>query len=209
MLDLDPVRHALERGLGLRVGEQVAERADDAFVSGDGLLERARAALRDDEVLDLPAREVRLVGQLPQRRLLAAGLQVLAASVLDPRELARRPVGEDDRAGQLGDELLHGLPDPPRRVGPERRALLEVVAAERAQQADDALLHELAPVDGRGTAVDAGHAADERHERFDQLIARRVIAALGGPDQLALAREREPRAAGRATSQSAATAMRA
>ena len=71
------------------------------------------------------------------------------------------------------------------------------IAAEGAEQADDALLHELAPVDGRGTAIDAGHAADERHERIDQPIARRAIAALGGPDELALALQRE--AGGRGT----------
>ena len=99
----------------------------------------ASSASRDDDVRRATARGR---ARMSERR-----------GVADARELAQRAVGEDHRPGQLGDELLHRLAHPPGGVGPERRAERWVVALERAEEADDAVLHQLGPVDGADVAV--------------------------------------------------------
>jgi hypothetical protein len=70
-------------------------------------------------------------------------LEARAVGVLDAGEVAQGSIGQHDGAGELRHQLLHGLPDPPRRVGPERGAALGIEALERAQQPDDALLQQL------------------------------------------------------------------
>ena len=101
-----------------------------------------------------------------------------APGLAQVRELAQRAVGEHDWPGQLGDDLLHGLANPPRGVRPERGAQIGVVALQRPKHADDPLLHELGAIDAGRVRVDARDAADKRHERLDQPGARaRAVAA--------------------------------
>jgi hypothetical protein len=45
-----------------------------------------------------------------------------AERAMQAGEIAPRAIGEHDWVGELGDELLHPLANPPRRVPPERRA---------------------------------------------------------------------------------------
>jgi hypothetical protein len=86
--------------------------------------------------------------------------------------------------GQLGDELLHRLADPPRCVRPERDAAFGVVALERAQEPDDALLEELRPLDGGvGTFGEllADPLAEGEYERvLDAVDGAELRALLAG-----------------------------
>ena len=114
--------------------------------------------------------------------------------VLEPREVAQGAVGQDGGPRQLGDELLHRLAHPPRRVRPERDAPVRVVALEGAQQADDALLQQLHPVDLRRGPVGARGLRDQRQEGIDQRGLRGRVAGPRPGDQLALMSLRERRA---------------
>ena len=87
---------------------------------------------------------------------------------LELREVPQRAVGEHHRPGQLGDQLLHRLAHPPRRVPPERHAERRVVALQRAQQPDHALLHQL-------------HAGDRRASRGTRARPRRSTAGTPRP----------------------------
>jgi len=132
--------------------------------------------------------------------LVAAGLgaglaQAVAVRVADARELAQRAVGQHHRVGEVGDELLHRLAHPPRRVRPERRAAPGVEALERAQEADDALLQQLHPLDAGRVAVHARQRRDHRQEGLDELGARARVARLRGGDERSLGVRVEHRAA--------------
>jgi hypothetical protein len=58
------------------------------------------------------------------------------------------------------------------RVGPQRDPAVRVVALERLQQADDALLDQLEPLDVRGDGVPARHRGDPRQMCVDDLLVR-------------------------------------
>ncbi len=56
-------------------------------------------------------------GQLVPTRFPPLLGQVLDVCALDElRELSERPVGQGQRPGQVGDQLLHRMPDPPLRI---------------------------------------------------------------------------------------------
>ncbi len=106
--------------------------------------------------------------------------------VLELREVAQRAVREHDGARELRDELLHGLAHPPGRVAPEGDAAVGVEALEGAEQADDALLQELHPLDA-AAAVGPGERRDARQARLDELRAGGRVAGLRGADEAPLA----------------------
>jgi hypothetical protein len=58
--------------------------------------------------------------------------------------------------------------------------MLGVEALQRAQQADDALLHELTVIDRGIAAVEPRDAADQRHEALDQPLS--VLGVLTGSE---------------------------
>ena len=135
---------------------------------------------RDREQL----RHVRL-GEIAVARELR-GRRVTAACLLraaQPRKLAKGAIGEDDRVGDLGDELLHRLAHPPRGVRPEGRAAAGVEARKGAQQAEHAGLDELLGGDRRRAAVAARHGADGRHERGNELIVGAPVTGHGAPNE--------------------------
>ena len=113
---------------------------------------------------------------------MVVGLLELTLGILDARELTQRSVGKDDRARQLADDLLHRLTHPPHRVPPERHAAVWLVALERAQEADDALLHQFFAVNDR-PAVRAGDAGNQRGKPLYKLITIPRAARLGPEDQ--------------------------
>jgi len=90
-------------------------------------------------------------------------LEVLAPCASDPRELADRAVREHHRTGELGDELLHRLADPPRRIRPSAQ---------------------LAAADGDRAAVETRHARESAGERLDACADGLLLAALRGNHQL-------------------------
>ena len=108
-------------------------------------------------------------------------LQKRTVRAFECGQLAESAIREHDRPGQLGDQLLHRMPYPPARVTPERHAEIRVVPFERAQQADNALLHQLQPRDHLRSPVHAGNAGDQWQERLDQLL---TSAPVTGPSAL-------------------------
>ena len=155
------------------------------------LAQRPGGSLRRKDALDLLAAEPRGGRQLGGRGLSSVILDVRRASLPNACERALRPVREHDRPGQLRDELLHRLADPPGGIRPERRFDRRIEALDRAQQADDALLQELGALNAEGRAVPTGDACDRRQERLDELLARRLVARGRGQHELSLASRRE------------------
>src|SRR5205085_2598016 len=67
-----------------------------------------------------------------------------------------------------------------------------VIALQRSEEADDALLHQLEPGDRLGPAVDARDPGDQRQECLDDLLPSAAVAEPGGIDEPPLDRGREP-----------------
>jgi hypothetical protein len=146
----DRVEHALVGVTGRRVGEQLAEAAQPAILVLHGLVERARAALGGQEVVDLVGGQAGALDEVVARRTSSALAHRLGVRLLQPGEVAQRAVRQHGRAGELGHELLHRLAHPPRGIAPERHAAIGVEALERAQQPDDPLLQQFDALDGPG-----------------------------------------------------------
>jgi hypothetical protein len=136
------------------------------------------------------SRQARAMRKLVAARLASRLAHDLVVGLLEACEVAQRAVGEDDRARELGHELLHRLAHPP---PPQRHAALGIEALERAQEPDDALLQQLQALH-LAAAVRARDRGDERHEDLDEPRPCRVIAALGGQHEAALIDLRELRA---------------
>ena len=86
-----------------------------------------------------------------------------------------RPIGQHDRAGQLGCHPLHALADPPRRIRGERRVERAVVALCRLQDTQGALLKELVPLDAVMVPVLPGDPGDQRSHHLQEVLARLSI----------------------------------
>ena len=94
--------------------------------------------------------------------------------------------GEPDGAAGVRDAAGDGLADPPRRVGGELEALAPVELLDRVHEAEVALLDQVEERETRGLVLlrDRDHQPQVRlHEG-----PLRVLAAAGGPAQLALLR---------------------
>src|SRR3954447_1659667 len=185
---------ALDLVLGGRAagGEQVAEArvavgADRGVRRGD----RLRRAL---DLADLVQRELRDVCDLLVARLVAVLREQLALGARDlllPLDHVHR---DADRAGLVGHAALDGLADPPRRVGRELEALAPVELLRGADQADDALLDQVAEGDAL-RLVAPGDRHDEPEVRRDHALLRSHVAALDPLRELDLLRRGEQRVA--------------
>jgi hypothetical protein len=186
LLSDDRVEDSFVGVAGHRIGEQLAEAAQSAVLELDGLVERARAALGGQQVVDLVGGQAGALDELIARRAPAGVAHRVGARLLEPREMAQRAIGEHGRPGELGHQLLHRLAHPPRRVAPERHAAVGIEALEGAQQPDHALLQQLDPLDRESRAVGARDRRDERQEALDDLRPRRRVALLGAAHEALL-----------------------
>jgi hypothetical protein len=118
-------------------------------------------------------------------------LDVGVARALDPRQRPQRAVRKCHGTSQVGDQALHRLADPPRGVGPEGRVHSWLIAAQRTQEADDALLHQLRVFDTGRVPINPGERTYRRHEGLHEPIAGYRIAAGGTGHEPALLRARE------------------
>src|SRR6185437_6458325 len=123
-------------------GEQVAERGVAVFA--DLLVERYEGGALVAHLLDLLDRQPGLLGQLLDRGLAPEPDRQLA---LDPADLARALCdmhGQADRAARVLEAALDRLADPQGGVRGEAEALAPVELLARANQAEHALLDEVA-----------------------------------------------------------------
>jgi hypothetical protein len=186
LLSGDRVQDSLVGVAGDRVGEQLAEAAQRAVLVLDGLVERARAALRGEQVVDLVGGQAGALDELVARGSPAGVAHGVGVRLLEPREVAQGAIGEHGRPSELGHELLHRLAHPPRCVAPERHAAVGVEALERAQQPNHPFLQQLDPLHREARAVGARDRSDQGQEALDQLRARRRVALLGAAHQALL-----------------------
>src|SRR5256714_5166411 len=186
----------LDLVLGRRAarGEQVAEarvavRADRGVRRGDrlgGVLHLAD--LRDGQLRDLrDLLDARLVAELRDQLALGARDLLLALDDVDR---------DADRARLVGHAALHRLADPPGRIGRELEALAPVELLGGADQADHALLDQIAERDSL-RLVAAGDRHDQPEGRRDHALLLRQGAAPDAPRGLDLLPRRGPRVAGR------------
>ena len=141
----DPLALVLPGGLLRRLGvggEQVAERGVAVFA--DLLVEADERGALVAHLLDLLDRQAGLRGELLERGLAAEAHRQLA---LDAADLARAlgdVDGQADRASGVLQAALDRLADPQRGVGREAKALAPVELLAGADQAEHALLDEVA-----------------------------------------------------------------
>ena len=126
------------------------------------------------------------LGQLGGGGLVPVGLQMRPTRVLDPRELAQRAVGQHHRAGDLGDELLHRLPHPPRCIAPERRAAPGSYRSSALSSPTTPSCISSPRSTARSAPVDARDARDRGHEHVHQPGARFRVPLSGRAHQNAL-----------------------
>ena len=163
----------------VRIGEAARRarrrRRSDRLVQGDRGLDRA------ERLLDVLRARIRWPRELLQRRLASVLDLELAA---EPGQLARRSCdvrGDADRLRLIRDRPLAGLADPPGRVGRELEALAPVELLDRAVEADDALLDEVAEAGRR----DPGSASRcETTRRRFELIMRSFAGLVATLDAL-------------------------
>src|SRR6059058_1259349 len=165
-----------------QVGERLAYRAGaqgvlrDVFVSNRRVERGARLGDRERLLDVLELQPGRLRELLLRRRPAELRLEL-------PRVPAQRlPALVDvrrhaDRPRLTGDGALNCLANPPGRVGRELEALAPVELLDRAVEADDAVLDQVA--EGNAvTAVALRDVHDEAEVRVDHPLLRREIAAL-------------------------------
>jgi hypothetical protein len=90
------------------IGDELAEGSDRSFLAMERLFNRPWRTVHRDQVGQLVGTEPRFFRELVDRWFLIGGLLDVSVGLFDARELAQCVVGEDDRARQLGGELLHG-----------------------------------------------------------------------------------------------------
>ena len=173
-------------------GHEVAE--DGVLVLADRLVEARRGSSRGPHLGGLLKREPRLLGDLLERRLAGElhpeaplGLVHLLHALDDVDRHADRP-------RLVGDRALHGLADPPRRIGRELEPALPLELLDRADEPEHALLDEIEerkPL----VAVVLGDRHDQPQVRLDHPLLRGHVALLDPLGELDLVRSREQRVA--------------
>ena len=164
-------------------GEQVAERR--VAVVADGLVERRRRLVGGADLLDLLDGQLGGVRDLLVARLVA---ELEGELALDARDLAgalRHVDGQADGAARVLEAALDRLADPQRAVGREPEALAPVELLDRADQAEHALLHEVAEGQSLPLVLPRdGH--DESQVRVDHPLLGHQIAPLDALGELHL-----------------------
>src|SRR5829696_992716 len=169
-------------------GEQVTERG--VAVVADGLVERDDRAVGLADLDDVGQREVGRVGDLLVGRLVTQLGRQLA---LDAPHLAgplRHVDGQADRAAGVLQPALDRLADPQRRVGREAEALAPVELLDGADQAEHALLDQVAEREALAlVAARVGH--HEAQVRVDHAVLGDEVALLDPLGKLDLLSGRE------------------
>src|SRR5205823_12925273 len=121
-------------------------------------------------------------GDLGWRRVTVELLRQLAGDLAESVDDLDHVDGHPDRARLVGERTADRLADPPGRVGRELEAAPVVELADRAHQAEVALLDQ---VEERQTVAEValGDRDDQPQVSLDQAGARDV-AALAAPQQL-------------------------
>src|SRR5205085_4347358 len=157
------------------VGDEVAE--DGVLLLSDGLVEARRRAGGRLDLLGLLNGQVRLLGDLVERRL-AAELRpekpLGAVHLLHPLDDVD---GHADRPRLVGERARDGLTDPPGRVRGELVAAAPVELLDGADQAERALLDQ---VEERQAliAIVLGDRDDQPQVRLDHRLLGLHVAAL-------------------------------
>ena len=160
---------------GLAVGEEIAQLA--LVVGADALVQRHGGLRGRERLVDVLDREARGLGQLLARRV-AAELDLEpaggAAELLLPLDDMD---GHADGARVVGDGALHGLANPPGRVGRELEAAAPVELLDSAVEAERALLDQVEEGDAE-PAVALGDGHDQAEVGLDHAALREQVALL-------------------------------
>ena len=161
--------------LGARVAEEIPELG--LVLGADVLIQRDRRVGGVERLVDVLQREARSLGEL-----LACWLAVELRDQLSTHTGQLQPALVDmrrhaDRLRQVRDRTLAGLADPPGRVGRELEAAPPVELLDRAVQADDTFLNQVA--EGHVVPLIAlGDRDDQPQVRVDHPLLRREIPTL-------------------------------
>src|SRR5436853_1038381 len=183
----------VERIGGLAVGEQIAQLA--LVVGADRLVQRDRRVRGAERLVDVLHRQARRLCELLFRGL-ATKLDLEPARGTRQLLLALDDVdGDANRARVVRDGALHGLANPPGRIGRELVAAAPVELFDGAVQAERALLNQVEERDAEAP-IALGDGDDEAKIRLDHVPLRCGVAALdplrehdllGGGEQLVAA----------------------
>src|SRR5829696_1544901 len=168
-------RRRVERGLGLLVWDEVAERR--LLLLADRLLERHRQLRHAQDLADLLGRHLELLRDLVWSGLPPEPLHELALDVHDLVQLLDHVHRNADRPRLVRDRARDCLADPPGRVGRELVALAVVEFLDGPDQPERPLLDEVE--ERQPTAeVSLGDRHDQAEVRLDHLRLRAHFAAL-------------------------------
>ena len=194
----DRERLGAQRVLDLLVGQRALAR-DEVAEHGvvrlaDRRIERCRGARSRAHLLGLLERQVRLVGDLLERRLaaeLGPEVPLGAIHLLQALDDVDRHA---DRPRLVGESARDGLADPPGRVGRELVAAAPVELLDRADQAEGAFLDQVEERQAL-VAVVLRDRDDEPQVRLDHPLLGPLVAALDLLRELDLLRRGQQRMA--------------
>src|SRR5581483_57682 len=177
------VRGAVERGLGLLVGDELAELR--LLLVANRLLERDRRLRGALDLVDLLRVDAGDLGDLLRGGLAPELGDELALGAADLVELLDDVDRDPDRPGFVRERAGDGLPDPPGRVGRELEALAVVELLRGADQAERPLLDQVEERQAL-VAVVLGDRDDESQVGLDHLLLGVEVATLDALGQVDL-----------------------